>query len=66
MGVVWQRIWGRREVIAYALTFGFVGAFLIGQVTNNPIISSEQFATVFSMVIAFYFGTRANNQPVQK
>lgn len=60
MGKTWDKIMGRREIIAYVVIAGFVGGFFLGRIQSN------EFVPVVASIIAFYFGQRSNSNPSKK
>lgn len=42
-----------KSIMTLALTAGFIGLTCTGE------ISGEQFLTIFTMIVGFYFGTQA-------
>lgn len=54
MGKTWDRLMGRREIIAYLVIGGFVIGFFLGKIQSN------EFVPVVAAIISFYFGQRAN------
>ena len=42
-----------KSIMTLALTAGFIGLTCVGE------ISGEQFLTIFTMIVGFYFGTQA-------
>lgn len=42
-----------KSIVSIALTIGFLYGFVVGK------ISGQEFMTVFTVVIAFYFGTQS-------
>ena len=49
-----------KSIVTFVLTGVFAYLSVIG------VISGEQFLTVFTMVISFYFGTQAGKKEVEK
>lgn len=54
-----QKLLAVKSIVTLALTAVFCALCL------NDMISSQEFMTVFSMVIAFYFGTQAEKKNTQ-
>ena len=42
-----------KSIMTLALTVGFIGLTCAGEITG------EQFLTIFTMIVGFYFGTQA-------
>lgn len=45
-----------KSIMTLALTGGFIGLTCAGEITG------EQFLTIFTMIVGFYFGTQAQKQ----
>ncbi|MGI5948552.1 MAG: hypothetical protein ACOX8K_14330 [Lachnospiraceae bacterium] len=45
-----------KSLMTLALTAGFIGLTCAGEITG------EQFLTIFTMVVGFYFGTQAEKR----
>ena len=50
-----------KSIMTLALTGGFIGLTCVGEITG------EQFLTIFTMIVGFYFGTHPRRQvPVNR
>ena len=49
-----------KSIMTLALTAGFIGLTCTGE------ISGEQFLTIFTMIVGFYFGTQSQKKPMEK
>lgn len=49
-----------KSIMTLALTAGFVALTCIGEITG------EQFLTIFTMIVGFYFGTQSQKTGTEK
>ena len=49
-----------KSIMTLALTGGFIGLTCAGEITG------EQFLTIFTMIVGFYFGTQAQKAGKEK
>ncbi|MCD8279385.1 hypothetical protein [Enterocloster citroniae] len=49
-----------KSIMTLALTGGFIGLTCAGEITG------EQFLTIFTMIVGFYFGTQSQKSSISK
>lgn len=49
-----------KSIMTLALTGGFIGLTCVGEITG------EQFLTIFTMIVGFYFGTQSQKTGASK